>query len=50
MISLEQGLNDTIEEYGVTWAVQYWHANNEQNGPQNTGYNKPKNSQRSIIS
>ena len=49
-ISLDFGLNDTIEEYGVTWAVQYWHANNEQNGPQNTGYNKPKNSQRSIIS
>ena len=49
-ISLDFGANDTIEEYGVTWAVQYWHANNEQNGPQNTGFNKPKNSQRSIIS
>jgi hypothetical protein len=49
-IGLDFGINDTIEEYGVTWAVQYWHANNEQNGPQNTGFAKPKNSKRKIIS
>jgi len=41
---------NTIEEYGVTWAVQYWHANNEQNGPQNTNFAKPKSSRRKIIS
>ena len=49
-ISLDFGINDTIEEYGVTWAVQYWHANNEQNGPQNTNFVKPKRNRRKIIS
>ena len=34
---------DTIEEYDVTWAVQYWHAAgaDSQNGPNNTGFNVP---------
>jgi len=32
---------DTIEEYDVTWAVQYWHANNRDNGPTNTNYKDP---------
>ena len=49
-INLDFGINDTIEEYGVTWAVQYWHANNEQNGPQNTNYVKPKRHRRKVIS
>jgi hypothetical protein len=49
-IALDFGINDTIEEYSVTWAVQYWHANNEQNGPQNTNFAKPKNSRRKIVS
>ena len=43
---------DTIEEYGVTWAVQYWHAAgaDSQNGPNQTGYNNPKDKARKVIS
>ena len=41
---------NTIEEYDVTWAVQYWHANNDQNGPTNTGFVIPKKHRRKIIS
>lgn len=43
---------DTIEEYGVTWAVQYWHAGGRQseNGPSNTGFKNPANTQREVIS
>ncbi len=43
---------DTIEEYGVTWAVQYWQAGGRQseNGPSNTSYKNPANTQREIIS
>ena len=43
---------DTIEEYGVTWAVQYWHAagRDSQNGPNQTGYNDPRDEARKIIS
>ena len=43
---------DTIEEYGVTWAVQYWHAADadSQNGPNRTNYNNPKDEARKIIS
>ena len=51
-INLDFGTQDTIEEYDVQWAVQYWHANNEQNGPTNTGFAKPKGkgNRRKIIS
>ena len=49
-IDLDFGTQDTIEDYDVQWAVQYWHANNEQNGPTNTGFKRPKNSRRKIIS
>ena len=49
-INLDFGTQDTIEDYDVTWAVQYWHANNEQNGPTNTGFVKPKNNRRKVIS
>ena len=49
-VSLDFEQANTIETYDVTWAVQYWHANNEQNGPQNTGFAKPKNSRRKIVS
>ena len=41
---------NTIEEYDVQWAVQYWHASNTQNGPQNTNYIRPKKNLRKIIS
>ncbi len=43
---------DTIEEYDVTWAVQYWHAAGRQseNGPNNTGFKVPANTQREVIS
>lgn len=43
---------NTIEEYDVTWAVQYWHAAgvDSQNGPQNTGYSRPKKHLRKVIS
>jgi hypothetical protein len=51
-INLDFGTNDTIEEYGVTWAVQYWHAAGRQseNGPSNTGFKIPANTQREVIS
>ena len=49
-INLDFGTNDTIEEYGVTWAVQYWHADNSQNGPDNTGFSPPSESSRAVIS
>ena len=49
-ISLDFGINDTIEEYGVTWAVQYWHANNEQNGPVNTGFVTPESDKDNVHS
>ena len=49
-INLDFGNPNTIEEYSVEWAVQYWHANNEQNGPQNTNFVKPKRNRRKIIS
>ena len=49
-INLDFGTQDTIEDYDVTWAVQYWHANNEQNGPTNTKFVKPKNNRRKVIS
>ena len=41
-----------IEEYDVTWAVQYWHAAgvDSQNGPQNTNYSRPKKFLRKVIS
>ena len=43
---------DTIEEYGVTWAVQYWHAagKDSENGPNSTGYNDPRASTRKVVS
>ena len=43
---------DTIEEYGVTWAVQYWHAGNrgDENGTTNTSYVNPTTNARRVIS
>ena len=51
-INLDFGTNDTIEEYGVTWAVQYWHAagRDSENGPSGTGFVKPANKPRQVVS
>ena len=49
-ISLSFDAYNQIEEYDVTWAFQYWHASNEQNGPQNTNFSKPKRTRRKVIS
>ena len=51
-ITLDFGINDTIEEYGVTWAVQYWHAGgrNDENGPTGTKFTNPVTVPTQVIS